>query len=142
MRKVTMIGLDCATDDANVGAALGSWREGSLSVEHVTLCDKVTPAEVIAGWFREADEPVLLALDAPLGWPAPLAQTLVRHRAGGELSAGADQMFRRMTDRAVHENVGKTPLDVGADRIARTAHAALRFLGELREAISRPVPLP
>ena len=50
-------------------------------------------------------------------------------------------MFRRMTDRAIHKNVGKTPLDVGADRIARTAHAALRFLGELRKALSCPVPL-
>lgn len=141
MREVTMIGLDCATDDANVGAALGKWREGSLSVQRVTLCDRVAPAAVVAGWLGEADEPVLLALDAPLGWLAPLAQTLTRHRAGDELSAGADQMFRRMTDRAIHKNVGKTPLDVGADRIARTAHAALRFLGELRSALSRPVPL-
>jgi predicted RNase H-like nuclease len=141
MREVTMIGLDCATDDAKVGAALGKWRDGALSVQRVTLCDRLAPAVVVRGWLGKADEPVLLALDAPLGWPAPLAQTLVRHRAGDELSAGADQMFRRMTDRAIHKNVGKTPLDVGADRIARTAHAALRVLGELRRALSRPVPL-
>src|SRR5882724_5685012 len=141
MREVTMIGLDCATDDANVGAALGKWRDGALSVQRVTLCDRLAPAAVVEDWLGKADEPVLLALDAPLGWPAPLAQTLVRHRAGDELSAGADQMFRRMTDRAIHKNVGKTPLDVGADRIARTAHAALRVLGELRRALSRPVPL-
>ena len=141
MREVTMIGLDCATDDAKVGAALGKWRDGALSVQRVTLCDRLAPAVVVRGWLGKADEPVLLALDAPLGWRAPLAQTLVRHRAGDELSAGADQMFRRMTDRAIHKNVGKTPLDVGADRIARTAHAALRVLGELRRALSRPVPL-
>jgi hypothetical protein len=48
-------------------------------------------------------------------------------------------MFRRMTDRAIHKNVGRTPLDVGADWIARTAHAALRFLAELRRALPRPV---
>lgn len=141
MREVTIIGLDCATDDANVGVALGKWRDGALCVERVTLCDRLAPAAVVGGWLGKADEPVLLALDAPLGWPAPLARTLVRHRAGDELSAGADQMFRRLTDRAIHKNVGKTPLDVGADRIARTAHAALRFLGELRRAVSRPVPL-
>jgi len=141
MREVTMIGLDCATDDANVGAALGKWREGSLSVQCVTLCDRFPPAAVVGGWLGKADEPVLLALDAPLGWPAPLAQTLVRHRAGDELSAEANQMFRRMTDHAIRKNVGKKPLDVGADRIARTAHAALRFLAELRSTLSRPVPL-
>jgi len=141
MREVTMIGLDCATDDTNVGAALVTWRDGSLSLQRVTLCDRLAPATVVGGWLGKADEPVLLALDAPLGWPAPLAQTLVHHRAGDDLSAGADQMFRRMTDRAIHKNVGKTPLDVGAARIARTAHAALRFLAQLRRALSRPVPL-
>ena len=109
MREVTVIGLDCATDDANVGAALGTWRDGSLSVQHVTLCDRLTPTTVVGGWLGKVDEPVLLALDAPLGWPAPLAQTLVHHRAGDDLSARADQMFRRMTDRAIHKNVGKTP---------------------------------
>ena len=41
MREVTMIGLDCATDDANVGAALGKWRGGALSVQRVTLCEQV-----------------------------------------------------------------------------------------------------
>ncbi|MBM3493821.1 MAG: DUF429 domain-containing protein [Armatimonadetes bacterium] len=141
MQEVTMIGLDCATDDANVGAALGKWRDGALSVQRVILCDQLAPVAVVGDWLGKADEPVLLALDAPLGWPAPLAQTLVLHRAGDELSAGADQMFRRMTDRVIHKNVGQTPLDVGADRIARTAHAALRVLGELRRVLSRPVPL-
>jgi hypothetical protein len=32
-------------------------------------------------------------------------------------------------------------LDVGADRIARTAHSALLFLDHLRKAVDEPIPL-
>ena len=53
----------------------------------------------------------------------------------------ADQMFRRETDRVIKQKLGKQPLDVGADRIARTAHAAVWLLGELRNATGFPIPL-
>jgi hypothetical protein len=36
----------------------------------------------IAGWVRESQDPVLIAIDAPLGWPKQLALTLINHRAG------------------------------------------------------------
>ncbi|MGH9459750.1 MAG: DUF429 domain-containing protein [Vicinamibacteria bacterium] len=41
----------------------------------------------------------------------------------------------------IQRTLGKTPLDVGADRIARTAHAALRLLGEIRKELALPIPL-
>ncbi len=50
-------------------------------------------------------------------------------------------MFRRATDRFIRKIVGKTPLDVGADRIARTAHAALGVLDGVRKQLKSPVPL-
>lgn len=50
-------------------------------------------------------------------------------------------MFRRATDRFVREKLGKTPLDVGADRIARTAHSALAILGSLRQKLGQEIPL-
>ena len=62
-----------------------------------------------------------------------LGDELAAHRAGAVLQTPAYGLFRRSTDNIVAERVGKRPLDVGADRIARTAHAALRFLGRLRE---------
>ena len=37
--------------------------------------------------------------------------------------------------------MGKTPLDVGADRIARTAHAALGLLAKLRSRLDLEIPL-
>ena len=53
----------------------------------------------------------------------------------------ADDMFRRDTDRFVQERFGQRPLDVGADRIARTAHAALTLLDRVRDATRQPIPL-
>src|SRR5204862_1418897 len=73
----------------------------------------------------------VLAIDAPLGWPVALARTLFTHRAGERLSSPANDMFRCTTDSFIQRELSKTPLDVGADRIARTAHAALRFLEDL-----------
>lgn len=35
----------------------------------------------------------------------------------------------------------KRPLDIGADRIARAALAALRLLGDVREDLNQPIPL-
>ena len=84
---------------------------------------------------------MLLALDAPLGWPAPLGDALAGHRAGDPLDASAHALFRRATDRDVRARLGKQPLDVGADRIARTARAALGLLGALREQLDLPIPL-
>ena len=138
---VGIIGLDCATEYAKVGAALGEWRDGSASLHEVRLCGKTSPVQVVNAWLDRVRKPVLLALDAPLGWPVPFSRALSQHLAGEELAVDADQMFRRTTDRSIHAVVGRTPLDVGADRIARTAHAALKFLGELRRTLASSVPL-
>jgi hypothetical protein len=50
-------------------------------------------------------------------------------------------MFRRTTDLFIQARLGKRPLDVGVDRIARTAYAALRILGTLRVELGMPIPL-
>jgi hypothetical protein len=67
------------------------------------------------------------AIDAPLGWPKPLAETLIDHRAGMPIETPANAMFRRTTDLFIQRKLKKTPLDVGADRIARTATQRWRF---------------
>jgi predicted RNase H-like nuclease len=83
----------------------------------------------------------LVALDAPLGWPAPLARALRHHEAGAAIASSSSDLFRRTTDAVIADRIGKRPLDVGADRIARTAHDALRRLGELRAVTGRSIPL-
>lgn len=90
---------------------------------------------------KEASNSVLIALDAPLGWPQALAEMLPGHFAAKAPQFTANEMFRRRTDDVVKEKLKKQPLDVGADKIARATHAALRFLGLLRKATGLAVPL-
>ena len=92
-------------------------------------------------WVQQRGTPTLLALDAPLGWPGPLADALANHYAGAEFDAEAHDLFRRATDRFIKQRIGKQPLDVGADRIARTAYAALTLLGDLQRRSNEPIPL-
>ncbi len=87
------------------------------------------------------DCPTLLALDAPLGWPAALGQYLVQHQAGDPLPIDPNLLFRRETDRVIRQEAGKQSLDVGADRIARTALAALDLLQSLRNSLKKPIAL-
>jgi hypothetical protein len=70
-----------------------------------------------------------------------MGAALVSHRAGAAISVPPNELFRRETDRFIARRFGKTPLDVGADRIARTAVAALSYLREFGQAVGHPIPL-
>ncbi|MFC3282326.1 DUF429 domain-containing protein [Litchfieldella rifensis] len=141
--KVNLIGVDCATAPNNVGLALGSYSDGRTVVEAACLgTPTALPEDIVTEWVRrDQDNPTLIALDAPLGWPAPLADALQCHRAGQNISTPAHDLFRRRTDRKVRETIGKQSLDVGADRIARTAYAALKLLENLRQRLNETIPL-
>lgn len=138
---VQIIGIDCAVDPKNVGVCRAMWSEGTLSVLELhgraSARDIASMANV---WL--ADEPrALFALDAPLGWPVPLAEALLAHQAGQPMPHEANELFRRLTDDVVATRLKKRPLDVGADRIARTAYAALELLRELRWTTDLAIPL-
>lgn len=139
---INIVGVDCATDPKNVGYAFGSFQDGCTVVEKVALGSAaMPPAQAIADWLANKSGPTLLAMDAPLGWPAPMAQQLPNHNAGDSLAGTANDLFRRETDRFIRERIGKQSLDVGADRIARTAHAALELLETLRQLLQQPITL-
>jgi len=137
-----IIGIDCATDPAKIGVARGVPRDSRVHLEAAQLVGKGGDvSSIVSQWVREHRGPSLLAVDAPLGWPAELGARLSTHRAGQPLPGEANRLFRRDTDRVVHERLGKLPLDVGADRIARTALAALQLLQRVREACSLEIPM-
>lgn len=138
----TVVGVDCATLAERTGLAYGVLDDaGGLELRRATLGTAgESAAATIAGWLVGAQNYVV-AFDAPLGWPAALGVTLASHRAGAPLEVEADQLFSRETDRYVRAALGKRPLEVGADRIARTARAALDLLGEVRVAANMPLPL-
>ena len=140
---IRLIGIDCATQDNKIGVAFGSLSNGRLRVSRAFVCGREEKAaDAICDWLKKKSEPALLALDAPLGWPQTLSRVLADHRAGEKLAAGAHQMFRRETDRFIKTKTGKTPLDVGADRIARTAYAALKLPQDIRSELKlKKIPL-
>jgi hypothetical protein len=138
----TVVGVDCATQEERIGLAYGVvGADGAIALRRVTLGTAgESAAATVAGWIETAERYVV-AFDAPLGWPAALGDALSRHRAGEPLEADVEHVFRRETDRFVSREIGCTPPDVGADRVARTAHAALGLLSRIRFAGSQALPL-
>jgi hypothetical protein len=136
-----IVGIDFATTADKVGIAVGDSDGHHLRIESASLCaTRSHPASIISGLLRN-HAVSLLAIDAPLGWPVALASNLSAHSAGEPIEVEPDDLFSRSTDRFVRDQIGKKPLDVGADRIARTAHAALRLLGDLRQSLQERIPL-
>ena len=138
---MNLIGIDCATQESNIGLALASFQAGKATVRDVRVGSRTISAlTLVKDWLVEG-QPALLALDAPLGWPIELGQNLQAHKAGERIDVDPDILFSRYTDREVRRRLKKKPLEVGANLIARTAHAALRFLGQLREETELAIPL-
>ncbi|ACL05171.1 conserved hypothetical protein [Desulfatibacillum aliphaticivorans] len=137
--KTCIIGIDCATAHTRTGVAYGECEGEDVRISYVETGNPHMVRDMAAAVAKA--ERVFLAMDAPLGWPALLAEGLADHQAGDPLSGKANDLFRRHTDRFCWKKIGKLPLDVGADRIARTAHAALEILQELRMLTGEPIPL-
>ena len=143
--------MDCATQANKVGLASGRLEEEEeLKIESAKRLPTWKAIDDQVSQWIEDEGNCLLALDAPLGWPEPLGKLLVQHEAGAALQKQTDpmflkeqanRMFDRETDRWIHKNIRKKPLSVGADRIARTAHATLAFLERLRKKTKLAIPL-
>jgi predicted RNase H-like nuclease len=137
----SVIGVDCSTQDKKLGLALGYFEGSEAYLRWVSVGMGIsTVIERIAEWITPTS-PTLIAIDAPLGWPLDLSQALPLHEAGAPIPVEANRLFRRETDRVVKREIGKQSLDVGADRIARTAHAALDLLQALRKQTGQTIPL-
>lgn len=140
----TIVGVDCASQDKHIGLALGTLAADTGRLRILDVSPGAGPdrniVQLLATWLQPAPR-VLLAIDAPLGWPRRLTESLQQHRAGEPLlEPEARRLVRRETDLQLRTQ-GHAPLDVGADRIAYAAHRALRLLGELRLATGRALPL-
>jgi hypothetical protein len=140
--KTRIVGIDCATDAERTGVAAGWLDHDAVLVEWVAVGDRArSAADLVQDALGPSKGKALLALDAPLGWPLALSRSLIDHEAGAPIAADPHEMFRRVTDRFVQARLRKTPLEVGADRIARTAHAALATLEALRKRTSLSLPV-
>jgi hypothetical protein len=136
-----LIGVDCATVPERTGIALGHLQNARLTLDAVHAPDRGLDVEGIIVAALATGGPAVLALDAPLGWPSALGDELADHRAGAPLRAAPAALFSRATDHAIRARLGKQPLEVGADRIARTAVAALGLLDRVRSRSGRVLPV-
>ena len=138
MRNPTpaIVGFNCATDQARVVG-------GRLVIKEARCAsNEETASLLVARWLRLTRR-ALIALNAPLGWHTGLTKALQHHSAGAALKWRPNQMFRRLMDDEINRRVGQRSLDVGADRIARTACATRNtFTGatasSLRLEVIRP----
>lgn len=136
-----IIGLDAAADLANFGCVVCRYSGGALELEDSRVLRNAVGEAALAELCGDVAERTLIAIDAPLGWPAPLAECLAVHKAGDLLAPVANDLFRRETDKWVRRVIGKQSLDIGADKIARAAWQALNVLSRLRNASRQPIPL-
>lgn len=139
-----LIGLDAASDFTKFGYAVGYYEHGRIRIKQAGLVE--TPGEPnalvsIVVLELRATHQALVAIDAPLGWPASLAAELSHHQAGEAFASDKNAMFRRATDTDVKDRIKKNPLEVGADKIARAAHSALAALQCLRSESGWAIPL-
>jgi hypothetical protein len=135
-----VVGIDCAVDAQKTAIAFADVQADRLVIRDATACGGRDVAQ-LACEMASSEAPTLFAMDAPLGWPVALGDALAQHRAGTAIRASGHSFFRRRTDEIVKSEAGQQPLDVGADRIARTAVAALALLDNIRRLLSRSVPL-
>jgi predicted nuclease with RNAse H fold len=139
-----LIGLDAASDRRGFGYAIGSFECEAIAIDRsgVLVSRSDDGMAQISDALRRT-RAGLIAIDAPLGWPSNLADSLVAHRAGERVMSAKHDMFRRATDRRLREAVhgGHQPLEVGADRIARATHEALTVLAELRDRSGLELPM-
>jgi predicted RNase H-like nuclease len=137
-----ILGIDAAVDPKNVGLAVATrTASGTWQIEAVASGTLNRDLAEQASAMLDPDRPILLAVDSPLGWPAALGRTLVEHAAGRVVKPYSNELFTRETDRFVRAHTGLKPLEVGADRIARTARAALALIDGIRRQTGNDLPL-
>ncbi len=130
---MNIIGIDCAAQHKNIGLVIAEFVNGEIKIKDAKIgVSDVHP--ILSIWVNQG--PCLLCIDAPLGWPKPMATLLGKHRAGEVLHDDGNTFFRRKTDLYIKQVFNKNPLDIGADRIARVALSALKIINNLRRDAS------
>ena len=139
-----IVGIDCATDPKKTGLAFARYSgNGCPEIKDIDLGngDKrySSLSSRIESWIGDSKnkaDRTLLALDAPLGWPDEMHKTLKDHAAGQRVCPEPDNMFYRETDRLVKGELRMSPMAIGADKIARTAHSALALLNDMHARLA------
>jgi predicted nuclease with RNAse H fold len=141
MEKISIIGVDCATEKKKVAIGYGIFSGDKPILKKVVISEgKEEPVDVICKLVKKV-KPVLFAFDAPLGWPKEMAHILTEHKAGEPIYVDANSLFNRETELFIKKVIGKKPLEIGADRIARTTKWTLDLIDALRKKLGYDIPI-
>lgn len=125
---MTTVGIDLSAEPAKTGIAVAHWENGAATVTSLRLGNTDRDiVEAAAGADR-------IGIDAPFGWPDAFVQFIAGHHVFDPLTVPLETrdqrrpLTKRLTDLAVHKDLGVMPLSVSADLIA---HVAFRCAGIL-----------
>jgi predicted nuclease with RNAse H fold len=126
-----MLGIDLSSADEGTAGCIVRWDGGVGHVER--LAQPLSDADIVE-LARISD---LVAIDAPLGWPAAFVAAVTGHARGEAWpSVGLRDLRFRATDHHVRDNVGWWPLSVSSDLIGVVAFRAARLVSLLRPGAS------
>jgi hypothetical protein len=117
-----VIGVHCATQPQRTGLAFGQFTQDELVIREVRRATHDKLAHLIVKEWIQGSKQMLHCLDAPLGWPAALGQSLLHHRAGAAMAATTNALFVRMTDHP------SNPAGLGLPKLDPVVMCRLRIL--------------
>jgi predicted nuclease with RNAse H fold len=126
------VGVDLAAEAARTAIAWVDWSTDGACVRDIKVG---ADDNLIIEALLTADK---AGIDCPLGWPDQFVSFVSAHRSGHvdvpNDIPGRDwrrHLALRVTDHAVHDLTGLTPLSVSADRIGHTAMRCAALLAQL-----------
>jgi predicted nuclease with RNAse H fold len=121
------LGIDLASQNSKTAACLIEWGTSSAKASEPQL-GAATDNEL--EWLvKLCKETGWVGIDAPFGWPAPMVQAVTGWAGGEPWPATSPRDLRlRLTDQAVCDETGVTPLSVSSDRIAIVAWRCAQLL--------------
>ena len=136
-----VIGIDCATVRERIGVAVADVGGGGIILWEALQSTRVPSIPSHVAQRTQGARRVLLALDAPLGWPLSLGTALQNHTAGAPIELVPDRFFSRHTDLDIRARMTRKPPGTRRSPVGRTAHSALEILEATRRKMGQAVPL-
>jgi hypothetical protein len=136
-------GIDLAAQPKNTAGCLIEWdARGNGHVHRPSVC--LGDHDLLAEMIRTGDV-TRVAIDAPFGWPETFVSSIPASQRDGRWpdppgsSTSQAALRLRMTDFAVKEATGLTPLSVSTDRIGVVAMRCARLLAGAQSELGTPI---
>jgi predicted RNase H-like nuclease len=143
-----IIGFDCAAQMDKVGITYSEFTANKWKIEKILPKANYDKFLKKIEYFKEREEEVLLCFDTPLGYPQKMVAYLNKLTAG-KADLGNEfnyddhsrEYFRRRTDILVKNELGITPLEIGADKLARSTLRTFEIINRINKILNGELSL-